>query len=68
MGKTFKNFRRDLRDDYTEQYRPRTATRLEKAIEKYKKSIYTMQADLDYDFDEEVLDNESNNIQRLYKE
>ena len=48
MGKTFKNFRNDLREDST-RGRPKTATRLEKAIEKYKKSIYNMQEDLDDD-------------------
>ena len=68
MGKTFRNFR----DENRSQSRGnRPVTRLQKAIDKYKKHIYTeasLKEDLDDDFDEEVLDNASNHIQRKYEE
>lgn len=57
MGKTFKNFRNDLRDDSTRQGRPKTATRLEKSIEKYKKSIYNS---IHEDLDDEEFDDKEN--------
>lgn len=65
MGKTFRNFR----DENRNQGRP--VTRLQKAIDKYKKHIYTeasLKEDLDHDFDEAALDNASNHIQRKYEE
>ena len=66
MGKTFKNFRNDLREDST-RGRPKTATRLEKAIEKYKKSIYNMQEDLDDDDFDDDYNYESNDKRVIHR-
>ena len=62
MGKTFKKMR-----DSESRRSSRTVDRWEKTIDKHRKTIYTeasLNEDLDDDFDEEVLDDEPNHIQR----
>ena len=66
MGKTFRNLR-----DESRRGKNKTATRLEKAIEKYKKHIYnvasTVNEDADYYEDDDNLDNESDYIQPIQR-
>ena len=62
MGKTFRKMR-----DTESRRSSKTVDRWEKNIDKHRKHIYTeasLKEDLDDDFDEEVLDHESNHIQR----
>lgn len=62
MGKTFRKMR-----DTESRRSSKTVDRWQKTIDKHRKHIYT-EAALDDDFDEEVLDNVSNHIQRKYEE
>jgi hypothetical protein len=48
MGKTFRN----IRDENRGSRRNKTATRLEKAIEKYKKHIYNVASPVNEDADD----------------
>ena len=66
MGKTFKKMR-----DTESRRSSKTVDRWEKNIDKHRKHIYneaSLNEDIDHDFDEEVLDNEPNHIQRKYEE
>jgi len=67
MGKTFRN----VRDESRRGSKNKTATRLEKAIEKYKKHIYnkasTVNEDADYDDFDDIEYYETNYTQPIQR-
>ena len=67
MGKTFRN----VRDESRKGIKNKTATRLEKAIEKYKKHIYNNASPVNEDADDDVfddnIDDESNHTRFIQR-
>jgi hypothetical protein len=67
MGKTFRN----VRDESRKGIKNKTATRLEKAIEKYKKHIYNDASPVNEDADDDVfddnIDDESNHTRFIQR-
>ena len=67
MGKTFRN----VRDESRKGNRNKTATRLEKAIEKYKKHIYNIASPVNEDADDnefdDNIDDESNHTRFIQR-
>ena len=67
MGKTFRN----VRDESRKGTKNKTATMLEKAIEKYKKHIYNNASPVNEDADDDVfddnIDDESNHTRFIQR-